>query len=701
MSHDQQTYRRAASAALIGLTIQLLLAILTGLTGLYAGSIAVHAITWHIVGGLPIWVALWLIYNQHRLERIEALETEQLAAEDAQAAALFEEAGQQLQLARKRLNNLYKYGLGIVSLIVGLYLLIVGGGMLYHGLGLESDQLLEASFDAQRNAGVIVILAFAIGFIGFLVSRYVSGMTQIKEWQLLRGGAGYLMGNVCVTVLLIAAAVAGAMSNYTLFPILAIAAPAVMVLLGLETLLSLIFGFYQPRRPDQTPRPAFDSRILGWLTRPESLGKIVGEAINYQFGFEISASWFYRMLSNWFPRLIVVGLLVLLGMTSVVIVAPHQRAVVTRLNKLTPDSVAGPGLHWKLPWPLGRADKYDAFRVHELRVGSSADDFDTDVAVLWTTQHAGDAEQYMVTAPSRHVDAQDVGVDVGVDAAAGELAGGLGIIKYRIADDGLLDYTLSADDPVKLLEAMADRRFNAYFASHDIDTLLTSARVKAGETLRAQLQGDADAFHLGVEIVYVGLEAIHPPREGEVAEKFHEQIDARQEKQTEIQDAHRRAVSALAQVAGSRDKALRIDAAIQEVVALQQSLEAMRQSDDGYDPAKADQLADEINRKKAGIEQLMDNAGGEASKLIYEARAYRWEYALNERARAMRTASRFYAYQQAPRYYKVREYLNVLAEGLAKRRKIILIGLDEQDVPPMIRIEAQTTTSNLQGIGIE
>jgi len=696
MSHDQETYRRAANAALIGLAIQAVLAILAGLTGLYAGSVAIHAITWYLVGGLPIWIILWLIYNQHRLERVEALETEQLVAQDVQAAALFEEAGQQLQIARKRLDNLYKYGLKVVSLALAFYLLAVGGTMLYKALGMQEDgNLLVASFNSAKNAGVVVILAGAIGFVGFLVSRYVAGMTKVDEWRLLRGGAGYLVGNVVALALLFIAAAYGAVSNNSLFPILAIVAPAAMVLLGAELLLNLIFGFYQPKRPGQMPRPAFDSRILGWLTRPESLAKIIGEAVNYQFGIEVSDSWFYRLLAKAITPLTVVGLLILLGLTSVVMVAPHQRAVITRLGELTEDSVVDPGLHFKLPWPLGRAYKYDAYRVHELTVGSSAENFNRNVAVLWTTEHAGNAEQYMPTAPSNQAGPQN---EISETTAAAELAGGLGVVKYRIADDGLLDYTRSADNPVLLLEALSQRRFSAYFATHDIDALLSSAWVQAGTTLRGQIQEDADAMKLGIEIVYVGLEAIHPPREGEVAAKFHEQIDARQEKQTAIKEAQRQAVEQLAEVAGSQEKALKIDAAIQQVVSMQQDLESMRQSGK-YDQAKADQLSEQITKSKTEVEQLLDAAGGSASGLIYEARAYRWEYALAERARAMRTQSRFYAYQQAPRYYKVREYLKVLAEGLADRRKIVLVG--EQEIPPLIRIEAQTATSGLGAFEIE
>ncbi len=713
MSHDQQSYRRAANAVLIGLAIQVLLTILTALTGLYAGSTAINTIAWYYLGGIPIWIILWVVYNQHRLERVEALETEQLAAQDAQAAALFDEAGQQLQIAQKRLDNLYKYGLNIVSLLVSFYLIAVGFGMLRAAVNeyRSTHEVENPAFFADiaalfgsdggfygYSAGAVAIVSLVVWFLAFIVSRYVAGMTKVQEWKLLRGGAGYLMGNCVITFLMIVAAALLAWNVKNFFPALSVIAPVVMILLGFEMLLGFIFGFYQPRRPGQMPRPAFDSRILGWLTRPESLAKIVSEAIDYQFGIEVSDSWFYRQLSQAIPKLVIVGLLILFGFTSMVIVAPHQRAIVTRLGALTDNSEVGPGLHWKLPWPLGKAYKYDASRIHEINVGSSADNFNRDVAILWTTQHSGEGESYMVTAPSRYANEKNEEID----AAAGELAGGLGVIKYHIADDGLRAYSkLALDDPghpADMLEALAERRFNTYFATHDIDSLLTSARITAGAKLREQIQADADDLELGVEVVYVGIEAVHPPMEGDVAKKFHEQIDARQQKKTKIQEAHRKAVAQLAEIAGTQDKALKIDAAIQEVVTLQQSLESMRLSD-GYDQAKADAIADQITQKKIDIEKLLDEAGGEATVLIHQARAYRWEYALSERARAMRTASRFFAYQQGPKYYMAREYLNALAEGLADRRKYILVG--EQPVPPIIRFNAETTTSNLNAFNVE
>ena len=126
MTDDQQTYSRATSAALIGAATQLAFAVVMAGLGLYARSSGLNAAAWYLFGGLPIWGALWLLYNQHRLERIEVLESQQLASDDARAADLFNEAGQGLATARKRLDGFYKWGLNTVSITVAIYLIATG-----------------------------------------------------------------------------------------------------------------------------------------------------------------------------------------------------------------------------------------------------------------------------------------------------------------------------------------------------------------------------------------------------------------------------------------------------------------------------------------------------------------------------------------------------------------------------------------------
>lgn len=691
MSQDQQTYQRAAAAALIGLIAQLVLSVLLALLGLYAESKAFHAATWHFFGGLPIWVMLWVLYHQHRLERAEALEAEQLARADARTAAIFDEAGEQLRVARKRLDNLYRFGLPAVSALVGLYLLGAGGTLLWLNYQLYgAGTLLHASLRADASAGVVTILAVAIAFVAFLVARYVSGMTQVRDWQVLRGGASYLTGNFAVAILLAVAGFFALMDNRAILAALALVVPAVMVVLGVEMFLGLLLGIYRPRRPGEVVRPAFDSRILGWLTRPESLGKIISETLNYQFGFEVSRSWFYRLLAGAVTPLFIVGTLVLIGLSSLVIVAPHQQAVITRFGAF--DRVVEPGAHWKLPWPLGRAEKHDVYRIQEVSVGSIQGDLKPGVAILWTNEHTQQAEEYLLTAPTPLG-----GDDLGADFISGELVGAEVVVKYRIAD--LERYVKSAVAPEQILEDLAARRVTMFFVTRTIDSMLTADQQEVGEHLRRQIQDDADAVDdgegLGLEIVFVGVVGVHPPQASEVASKFHEQVGALQKRQSMVQEAQKEAISTLAEVAGSPERARQVRSAIRELERLQRQLEALRGAQD-YDADDATALSQKITEQEVAIEELMDDAGGRAAQLIHEARAYRWAQASTERARAERFASQLQAYRNAPQYYKMRQYLQTLAQGLAERRKIIVAS--EQKQPATIRLNLETTESGLDSI---
>ena len=701
MSQDQQTYKRAALAALVGLLVQLVLAIFVAMIGLYAQSVAIHAATWYLFGGLPIWIILLVIFYQHGLERLEALEAEELARTDARSAAIFEEAGQQLQLARQRLEKLYRLGLPIVSILVALYLLIAGAVQLYSNWGLFSASRLQAQAVGNPDThmflvGLLLLVVAALPL--FLVSRYISGMTRVREWSMLRGGASYLMGNAVIVGLLAAAGiVAAASDNMMGFAVMALVVPAFMSILGIEMLTGFVFRLYRPRRPGEVTRPAFDSRILGWLTRPESIGKIVSETLNYQFGFEISRSWFYQLLARAVTPLIVIGLLVLIGATSIVIVAPHEQAVITSFGRF--DRVVEPGAYFKLPWPFGRAEKHDVYRVQQLTVGSMSNDQAHREAILWTQAHAhGEAPEFLLTAPSPTADASDR------DAVAGELVGAQVVVNYRIAD--LERYVRVAGEPKALLEQIAGREVNSYFVTRSIGTLLSESRVEGGQVLRQQIQDAVNQVAverldgqvqrgLGLEVVFVGLVGIHPPQADDVAAKFHEQISAIQEQQSMIEEARKQEISILAEVAGSAEDARALRTRIENLREMENRMERLRR--DGEQDSEAGQaLAKEIAEQQVAIEVALDEAQGLAAQRIHEARAYRWSKVLTEQGRAVRFGAQVKAYEQAPDYFRMREYLSTLAEGMPAQRKFIVAGEKKGD--PTIRVNLESAGSNLQSI---
>ncbi|MFM1997207.1 MAG: hypothetical protein RLZZ111_1594 [Planctomycetota bacterium] len=666
--NDVLVFRRAVTAAVAGLVIQLALTTATGLAALWADSQGVYAAAWHMIGGLPIWIVLALIYQQHEAERTQKLAAEKLA-DRTKAAAIFGNLSDDLDAARARLDRLYRLGLPIVSGIVACYLLAAGGTLL--AIHLRAVRAAGEAATGGLAAGCdpvgLMFVTAAIAFAAFVSARWISGYARQRAWQLLRGGASYLMSCFVVALLLFAGSAAAAIAgDQRIFGWLAAAIPAVMVLVGVEILVTLLLEWYRPRVPGEIPRPAFDSRVLGLLTAPESLGRVVAETISYQFGVEVSRSWLYQLLGTAVTPLSILGAGVLLALSCLSIVGPDERGVTLRFGRMSGDPLP-PGIHLKLPWPIETTEMHPVGQVQQILVSSDLTGRSRNAeAILWTTDGDKDSalgQEDFLAAPGRSTD--------GLETAGVSLVSADVIVQYAVGD--LRQFVLGSVDHRKTLGLVAQREVSQYFAAHDIDDLLGRGRTEAGAALQRSLQDRLDAMHLGIHVVGVAVTALHPPI-GKVSRAFHYQIGAVQAKETAIQLARKDAVQQLAKVAGSVDLSLQIDAAIRR-------LDTLRAAGGGPELTAADQE----------IDTLLSAARGEAAERVHEARAYRWRKAVGERASSERFSGELLAYQASPVYYRTRRFLEVLAAGLTGRRKFVIAG-DPGDAP-VFRMDFSDPTS--------
>ncbi|MDX1681938.1 MAG: SPFH domain-containing protein [Phycisphaeraceae bacterium] len=701
MSEDQQTYRRATSAAAVGLVVQIILTTVVGLLGLWAQSPAIYAATWYFAGGLPIWLILMMVYYQHQQEQAESLEAERLADRDTKTAAIFDEQADQLQMAQRRLANLYKWGLGIVSVVVAAYLLTMGGLQLFGARQLLAEgELIDKAVADGRSPLMLMGVTISVAFAAFIVARYLSGMTREPAWRLLRGGASWLMGNTLVSVLLLVGAVTLQVGNPAVLGWLSLLIPVIMLLIGVEVGMMFLLNAYRPRRPDEMPRPAFDSRVLGLLTTPESLAQAVGDAINYQFGFEVSRSWFYSLLSRAITPLCVAGLVVLFALSSLVIVAPYEQAIITFNGRVVPYSADQkahpPGLHFKAPWPLGRAQKMPVGRLLQVTVGTPISP-EGSQAILWTNQHHEGDVDYLLTAPTPSDEpAGSDSTEEAIGQKGSSLVAAQVVVQYRIND--LHAYLNQANDPTQMLKDLAEAEVSRYFVTQDIDSLLGAGRIKAGDVLTERIKGRLNREQLGLDVVFVGIPGIHPPAgtgQEDVASPaaaFVEQIAARSERIATIEQARQEAIRTLASAAGSQRMAERIRGQIDQLNQLKQQLERARSSETPS-MQQLQELREAIGVQELTVERLLADAGGEAAEKIYAARAYRWERAVEEAGKARRFKAQRLAYERSPKFYTAQRYLEVLAEGLAQPRKVIVAT--EHVEAPTWRIDLKDASTGI------
>jgi hypothetical protein len=109
--------------------------------------------------------------------------------------------------------------------------------------------------------------------------------------------------------------------------------------------------------------------VLSLLAAPDSIVRSINEAVNYQFGFDITSSWGYQLVLRNFIRLFAIGATVVLALTTLVVVQPQEQAVRLRFGDRV-GSVYQGGPMAKLPWPVDTALVLDVNLVRELPLGN-------------------------------------------------------------------------------------------------------------------------------------------------------------------------------------------------------------------------------------------------------------------------------------------------------------------------------------------
>ncbi len=584
-------HTRSRRAALGGLAVQLVAFGAMLALGLTGHSAAIYHLAWYVLGGVPLWFAALLVFRQRELAALEALDLEELRRERQAAGGeqLFESGVGPLgfRVAEARLQWMLRWLVPAFSLAGAVYLATLAfvlwrqltATQLIGGVEISGYRIGAEGWPVLTRVPVAMVVLAVLMLGLFLFSRYASGMARVAAWQLLRGCGSYMLGNTLLTV---AALVALGVYEYTrpaadkpgwavIEQTLAYAVPIVMWVLAAEILANLVLDLYRPRAPGVEPRAAFDSRLLGLLAEPGGIASSIADAINYQFGFQVSHTWFYQLLQRTAVPLVLTGALALWLLTTVVIVQPYEHVIIERWGRqLNAAAPLRPGCHFKLPYPIEVARAYNTGQLHQFNVGFKKFDAEADYAEalksvsLWTDEkHLGQehfdflicpmsdpgADEPPATAPADDLAARRAPVHlIRMDVA----------VHYRIEPDKLDVYTRVSEDPHRALIDIAWEEVGRFTASSTAEQLLSSELRGMGDVLRNRIA--ARAAELGLEIVYVGVTNVHPERT--VAEAFRNVVRAEQEKVSAIREALVSENERLSKVAGDADRARSLATAI-------------------------------------------------------------------------------------------------------------------------------------------
>jgi len=508
--------RNTQKNGLVNLVVALIIFIAALSAAVYVKSLAAQVAV--VFLGLSVLVALmgWFQLRLEENERLEKLELDELARAKGDST-LFAAKESEVFPARRSREQFEKY---FVPGFAVLMLLFEAGGAWI--LWRWSGQTVS-SLDPQHSMQVLCVFAVS-AIILFLVGRFSVTMVRLENNRLLRGSSSFLLASAYVCGFT-ALAILG--TEFKLPWADLWGARILCLLLGLiavEQLLTLLLEIYRPRVKGKVARPLYDGRLVGLLAQPESLFTTAAQALDYQFGFKVSETWFYQLLQKNLLLLLLVQLAVLALSTCFVFVSPGEEVVLEHFGKpQEPPLMSGP--HLKLPWPWDISYRYQTERIQSLYVGfTPSEGTDASRVILWAVPHDQE-ENYLVGGSQQSgVERQDGDTNSIVKTPAVGLISVSIPVQYQITN--VLDWAYQTSDPTNVLAEVASEEVVRFLAGADLNQIMSAGRFEGASFLRDRIQAASDNHHLGAQITFVGLQDIHPPTK--VAKDYEQVIGARQ-----------------------------------------------------------------------------------------------------------------------------------------------------------------------------
>jgi len=596
--------------------INLLALLAVGVAGFgaarYALSLAGQVGAFYLGLGVLVAAASWFQMRLEERERLEKLELDELAKAKG-SATLFEAKEAEVFPAQRSREQFERFF--VPAITVGLFLLQGGGAYwLWRWLTPKPTPGVTNPMVAMALFGLFALVLFLLG-------KFSATLARLEENRLLRPGAGYLLLGAYLCFI-VALGIAGVQAGWlkTDFIIARVLA-ALLALVAVETLITLILEIYRPRVKGRAARPIYESRLVGLLGQPEGLITTAAQALDYQFGFKVSETWFYRFLEKAFAWLLLLQAGVLLLSTCFVFIETGEQALLERFGRPLGEGVVGPGLHLKLPWPIDRAYRYRTEQVQSFIVGiAPEDEKEHGKTTLWTVGH-GKEENFLVASREQR-GASSAPERTSLDGATGKRSPPVSLlvvgipVQYQITN--LPAWAYNNEEPNPLLERIATREVVKYLVSADLQEIMARGRPDAAQILRERIQQAADDRRLGVHIAFAGLEDIHPPVS--VAPEYEKVVSAIQQKEAKILAAR-------------------------------------------ADAIKTNALA-----------------GAQAVKIVNDAEADRQRREVTALAQAALFTNQIPAFQAAPSVYAQRAYLQTFVRAVASARKYLVLTTNTQDV---------------------
>lgn len=483
-----------------------------------------------------------------------------------------------------------------------------------------------------------------------IISVFLFALSNNRTLSILKTPSRYFSVSVYAAGLLMIQALFGHFGHHAFRGVFSLSIPLLNTILAAEVGLSMVMRFFRPYTSEDG---SFDSRLLEMLLHPMKVRGIISETMRDLLGYDISTTTFYLYLKRSLPPAVIFLSLTTIFLSSILILEPGYQAAVLKFGR-NAGIVSQSGLHLTLPWPFSTIRTIDTDRVRRIHSGSHRPDstgmafLKEDVPLLWTNTHGVRNDELLITASPRYIigdtrESSDWTDLTENKTPAVSLVGANVVVEYHISDAE--KFVFSYQDPQRLVFLISEKMVSLEILKYEIDELFSAGRLHLASSLVNKIQKECDRFGLGVKILHVNINSVHPPLE--VAPIFEENVSARQERETIISAAQQHVIRNQVETAGSSRHFKRL-------------IELIDREE------KGDRMVRPV------LDSLLLTCGGEVSRVLWGAYGYRWSRENNEGGKAERFRAKVSgARERIIDVYMTDQYLSTLESVLADRKKVV------------------------------
>jgi membrane protease subunit HflK len=213
-----------------------------------------------------------------------------------------------------------------------------------------------------------------------------------------------------------------------------------------------------------------------------------------------SASWTLKRV--FLGSLLGVVLILLYLASGIFAVAPDEQAVVRRFGRLA--ARLGPGIHYRLPWPVDRVDTLKTTAVMKTGAGFALSEVEGEVIT-------------------------------GIELLTGDTnIIGVGMVLQYVVQQPT-DFLFEVEEPQTLIGSLAEAILTATVIGMSVDEVLTTGRLAIQEHVKSNTQTALDRYQSGVQVTSANIMTITLDRS--VAQAFQDVVNAQADRDKKINEA--------------------------------------------------------------------------------------------------------------------------------------------------------------------